>query len=121
MSIINDQIEYLIEKASMLSSPYEKQIVGLSVLGDYLTEDIANDWIDEDIYLLKELLTKGIVNESVLDIYIKINSNFVSVSLGGEMYDKNIWTLTGLKFDPFWEKQRKLASMLLNQLTKIID
>lgn len=118
MSIIDNQIEYLINKAIMLSSPYEKQIVGLSVLGDYLTDDIANEWIDEDIYLLKELLTKGIVDESVLDIYIKINDNFASVSLGGEMYDKNIWTLTGLKSDPFWEKQRRLASKLLSQLTK---
>ena len=63
----------------MLSSPYEKQIIGLSVLGDYLTEDIANEWIDEDIYLLQELLTKGIVDESVLDIYIKINDNFDSI------------------------------------------
>ena len=118
MSIINNQLEYLVNKSIMLSNPYEKQIVGLSVLEDYLTEDIANEWIDEDIYLLQELLTKGIVDESVLDIYIKINDNFASVSLGGEMYDKNIWTLTGLKSDHFWEKQRKLASELLNQLTK---
>ena len=121
MSIIDNQIEYLIEKSIMLSKPYEKQIVGLSVLEDYLTDDIANEWIDEDVNLLKELLTKGIVDESVLDIYIRINDNFASVSLGGEIYDPNIWTLTGLKSDPFWEKQRNLASELLNQLTKIID
>ena len=119
MSIINNQIEYLIKKSIMLSNPYEKQIVGLSVLGDYLTDDIANEWIDEDVYLLKELLAKGIVDESVLDIYIEINDNFSSVSLGGEKYDKNIWTLPGLKSDPFWEKQRELASELFNQLTKI--
>lgn len=121
MSITNNQLEYLINKSIMLSNPYEKQIVGLSVLGDYLTEDIANEWIDEDINLLQELLTKGIVNESVLDVYTKINDNFASVSLGGKMYDKSIWTLTALKSDPFWEKQRKLASDLLNQLTQIID
>lgn len=121
MSIINNQIEYLINKAIMLSSPYEKQIVGLSVLGDYLTDDIANDWIDEDVDLLKDLLVKGIVSERVLDIYVRINDNFASVSLGGEMYDENIWTLTGLRSDPFWKKQRELASELLNQLTKIID
>ncbi len=121
MSIINNQIEYLIKKSIMLSKPYEKQIVGLSVLGDYLTDDIANEWIDDDIYLLKELLTKGKVNARVLEIYIEINDNFASVSLGGEMYDPNIWTLNGLKSDPFWEKQRKLAYELLNQLTKIID
>ena len=119
MSIINNQIEYLIRKSIMLSNPYEKQIVGLCALGDYLTDDIANEWIDEDIYLLKELLIKGIVDENVLDIYIKINDNFASVSLGGELYDKNIWTLTGLKSDPFWKKQRTLASELLNQLTQI--
>ena len=118
MFIIYNQIEYLINKAIMLSNPYEKQIVGLCVLRDYLTDDIANEWIDEDIYLLKELVKKGIVDESVLEIYIKINDNFASVSLGGEMYNQNIWTLTGLKSDPFWEKQRKLASNLLNQLTK---
>lgn len=121
MSIINNQLEYLANKSIMLSNPYEKQIVGLSVLEDYLTEDIANEWIDEDIYLLQELLTKGIVDKSVVDVYIKINDNFASVSLGGEMYDKSIWTLTALKSDPFWEKQRKLASELLNRLTKIID
>lgn len=118
MSIINNHIKYLIDKAIMLSSPYEKQIVELSILGDYLTDDIANDWIDEDIDLIKYLLAKGIVNEMVLDIYIKINDNFASVSLGGEMYDKNIWTLTSLKSDPFWKKQRELASELVKQLTK---
>lgn len=119
MFIIYNQIEYLINKAIMLSNPYEKQIADLHILGDYLTDDIANDWIDEDIHFLKELLAKGIVNERVLDIYVRINDNFVSVSLGGEMYDENIWTLTGLKSDPFWKKQRELASELLNQLFKV--
>ena len=117
MSSINKQIEYIINKSIMLSNSYEKQIIGLATLGDYITDDIANEWIDEDIYLLQELLTKGIVDESVLDIYIKINDNFASVSLGGEMYDESIWTLTALKSHPFWERQRKLASKLLNQLT----
>lgn len=121
MSIIKSQIEYLIEKSIILSNTYEKQIEGLSILGDYLTEDIANEWIDEDIYLLKELSRKGIVDESALDIYVSINKNFASVSLGSEMYDKNIWTLAGLKSDPFWERQRKLASELLSQLTQIFD
>ena len=121
MSTIDNQIAYLIDKAIILSLPYEKQIAGRSVLGDYLTDDIANEWIDEDIYSLKELLTKGMVDVGVLEIYIEINDNFASVSLGNEMYDPNIWTLNGLKSDPFWEKQRKLASELLNQLTPIID
>lgn len=121
MFIINHHIEYLINKASMLSSPYEKQIVGLAVLGDYLTDDIANDWIDEDIDLLKDLLIKGIVDKSVLDIYIKINDNFVSVSLGGEMYDENIWTLNGLKTHPFWAQQRALSKELLVHLKMAYD
>ena len=113
MSIIDNQLKYLIEKAIMLSNPYEKQIVGLSALGDYLTDDIANDWIDEDIDLIKYLLVKGIVHEMVLNIYVRINDNFASVSLGGEMYDKNIWTLNGLKVHPFWTHQRALSKELL--------
>ena len=121
MFIINNQIEYLINKAIMLSNPYEKQIADLHMLGDYLTDDIANDWIDEDIYLLKEFLAKGIVNERVLDIYIRINDNFASVSLGGEMYDENIWTLNGLKTHPFWAQQRALSKELLVHLKMAYD
>ena len=114
-------IKYFVDKARTLSLEFfQQQKMAFELgLGDYFTEDIANDWIDEDIYLLKELLAKGIVNERVLDIYIRINDNFASVSLGGEMYDENIWTLTGLKSDPFWEKQRGLACELLNQLKEI--
>ena len=119
MSIISNQIAYLIDKAAMLSAPYEKQIAGLAALGDYLTDDIANEWIDEDVYLLKDLAEKGIVNESVLVLYMKIVDNFTSASLGGEMYDNTIWTLSGLKSAPFWEKQRELASGLLSQLNEI--
>ena len=119
MSFVSNQITYLIDKAIMLSAPYEEQIAGRAALGDYLTDDIANEWIDEDVYLLKDLVEKGIVNESVLVMYVKIVDNFTSASLGEKMYDNTIWTLTGLESAPFWKKQRELASELLSQLNEL--
>ena len=49
-------IKYFLDKANILSLEYEEQIKKAFELdmGDYYTEDIANDWLSEDIKILNE-------------------------------------------------------------------
>lgn len=116
MSHANNQIRYFSDKATVLASSYEGQIRDLLMLGDYLTEDIANDWTLNDINILEELVKEKLFSPKALDLYIQIDSNFASVSNTGELFDKNIWTLEGLRTHPFWRTQRELAQKFLNQI-----
>ena len=120
MTVIDNQINYFVEKAKKLSKPYIEQIEGLSTLGDYLTEDIANEWLDEDIELLTKLSKLDIVNGKTVDLYSEINSNFIKASSHGCYYEKVIWTLDGLKEHSFWKKQKSLAKKLLEELIYIL-
>ena len=51
--MLNDEllIKYFLDKANILSLEYEEQLKKSFELdmGDYYTEDIANDWLSEDI------------------------------------------------------------------------
>lgn len=53
-------IQYFLDKAKFLSLDFDeqkKEVVEFN-MGDYLAEDIANEWFDEDIKLLNELERK---------------------------------------------------------------
>ena len=54
-------IKYFLDKANILSLEYEEQIKKAFELdmGDYYTEDIAYDWLSEDIKILNELVKKN--------------------------------------------------------------
>ena len=116
MSHANNQILYFSDKATVLARSYEDQIRDLLMLGDYLTEDIANDWTLNDIKTLEELVKEKLFSPKAIDLYIQIDSNFASVSNKGELFDSNIWTLEGLRTHPFWKMQRELAQEFLNQI-----
>lgn len=116
MAHANNQIRYFSDKATVLASSYEDQIRDLLMLGDYLTEEIANDWTLNDINALEELVKEKLFSPKALDLYIQIDSNFASVSNTGESFDKNIWTLEGLRTHLFWKMQRELAREFLNQM-----
>ena len=105
-------IKYFLDKANILSLEYEEQIKKAFELdmGDYYTEDIANDWLSEDIKNLNELVKKNLINKKALELYSQIDKNFIEVSLNGKLYKKEIWTLKALKNDLFWKKQRILAN-----------
>ena len=113
-------IKYFIDKATFLSGEFEEQIkleseIGF-YLGDYLTVDIANEWMPEDIKELKKLVDEKILSKNVIELYQAINKNFIDVSAGGKFFDRKIWTLEALKNHPFWKEQRQLAKKLLNEL-----
>ena len=113
-------IKYFIDKASFLSEEFEEQIqleseIGF-YLGDYLTVDIANDWLPEDIKVLKKLVDEKILDIIAVELYQAINENFTNVSAGGKSFDEKIWTLEALKNHPFWKEQRHLAGRLLDEL-----
>mgnify|MGYP001532573078 CR=1 FL=1 len=109
-------IKYFLNKANILSLEYEEQIKKAFELdmGDYYTEDIANDWLSEDIKILNELVKKNLINKKALES--QIDKNFIEVSLNGKLYKKEIWTLKALKNDLFWKKQRILAKQFINEL-----
>ena len=115
-------IKYFLDKANILSLEYEEQIKKAFELdmGDYYTEDIANDWLSEDIKNLNELVKKNLINKKALELYSQIDKNFIEVSLNGKLYKKEIWTLKALKNDLFWKKQRILAKQYIKDaLTRI--
>ncbi len=120
--MINDEdellIKYFLDKANTLSLEYEEQIKKSFELymGDYFTEDIANDWLSEDIKILNELVEKNLINKKALELYSQIDKNFIDVSLNGKLYKTEIWTLEALKNDSFWKKQRILAKQFINAL-----
>lgn len=114
---VKDNIEFFIEKAIMLSLSFEEQYKELVMLGDYITEDIASDWIWRDLENgLTKMCDLHIINDQIINLYKTIDNNFKMVSLKGVLYDENIWTLDGLKNHPFWDKQRILAKILLTEL-----
>ena len=118
--MLNDEllIKYFLDKANILSLEYEEQLKKSFELdmGDYYTEDIANDWLSEDIKILNELVKKNLINKKALELYSQIDKNFIEVSLNGKLYKKEIWTLEALKNDLFWKKQRILAKQFINEL-----
>lgn len=113
-------IQYFIDKATFLSLDFDKQkkqVIELN-LGDYFTEDIANDWFDEDIKILNMLVNDKLVGSRTIELYSKINDNFADYSLTGKLYEENIWTINALKDHIFWESQRNLAKQFINELLK---
>lgn len=115
-------IKYYIDKARNLSLNFDEQVKESSKLGigDYFTEDIANEWFADDIKPLNELLKKNLISYKAVELYSLINANFDSVSLNGNSPKKEIWTLAALKKHSFWKQQRLLAKELLNELIKFI-
>ena len=110
------QINYIKEKALTLLSTESSSNSLAATLGDYLTEDIANDWIREDTGLLEEMQSLGIISCKVTELYNEIMQNFESVSNGQPMFDASVWTLDSLVSHPFWIKQRTLAKELIGEL-----
>ncbi len=117
--MIENLVKYLLEKANFLSESYENQIVNNEELADYLTVDIANEWLLAEIKLLRVFFKRNLINKKILDLYSNIYNNFTETSFDGKLYDDEIWTLNGLKNHKFWEKQRELAKELSEELNKI--
>lgn len=113
-------IQYFVNKARNLSLDFYEQKNKASELdlGDYFTEDIANDWFDEDVEILKELVNENLVGYKAIELYLLINNNFIDYSLNGKFYEENIWTLNSMQDHIFWENQRKLAKQFINELLK---
>lgn len=113
-------LNYHKNKAELLSLPYDEQVATIpSEIRWNAADDIANEWMDEDIIELKKYVDWGFINRSVLDLYRQINQSFTDASPSGTKYESEIWTLNGMKHHSFWEQQRQLAKQLLEELNKI--
>jgi len=113
-------IKFFAGQARFLSLPYEEQYKELHFLGDYMTDDIASDWIFPDSYKkFNKEYGENIISERASSLYEAIDRNFYDISLDGHKYDEIFWTLEGLKNHPLWNEQRRLAKELLNELEKI--
>ncbi len=114
-------IKYFIDKAKPLSLEYveqEKLSVAIA-LGDYFTDDMANEWFTDEVKVLNKLAEKNIISKKAAVLYSMINNNFLEASPKGNLYEKGIWTLNALKKHIFWETQRTLAKQLLDELYKV--
>ena len=110
---------YFKEKTENLLHPFRNISPLLGDVGDYLTEDIANDWLDEDVSFLEKLQQLNDNTLKITKLYKEINNNFSLASKGNPNYDPIIWTLEGLNTHAFWKNQRELADKLLNELNKL--
>ena len=118
--ISKKDIAFYVERAKTLTFSYEEQRERLSMLNDYITNDIASDWIWNDLkngVLL--MYSQGIIDKNAIDLYKEIDEKFNNISLGGATYDEDFWTLNGLKNHPLWEELRQRARELLNILEEI--
>ena len=85
-----------------------------------VSSDIANEWDYEYIrFFVQNLVDSKVVSSGVEESFQTICNNFERVSIKGKNFDQAIWTTEGFVQHPFWEKQRKLAKQLLNELDKI--
>ena len=110
-------LRFLIEKAKILSSSFEEQEKQLGFLGDYITDDIANDWDWGCLcQTVNNLLEKNVISEETKKLFVEIDKRFDEVSRKGKLFSHDIWTLDGLKKHSFWEKQRQIAQTLLKML-----
>ena len=115
--ITSRDINFYIELATNLSLDYQNQIKKLGVLGDYITNDIASDWIWKDLKTgVLQMYKQGLIHSETLNHYIKIDHMFERASYGGDLFENEIWTMHGLSNHPFWENQRYLAKQILNDL-----
>lgn len=115
-SCFGSGINYIKEKAlTLLNTETPSNSLAASP-GDYITENIANDWINEDIQLLEKMQILGITDRNATDLYKEISLNFKSVSNGQPLFDASVWTLDALTSHPFWIKQRSLAKELVDEL-----
>lgn len=107
---------YFIQKTKNLALPFNEQIKtdSCNMLGDLLTEDIANEWMLSDLDALIQICQTKERAETCIAIYKEIDDNFLKYSRNKE----NIWNLEALKNHPFWNLQRKLAKKLLEELMK---
>jgi len=108
---LTNQINYIKEKSELLANSHSTESGLAATLGDYLTEDIANDWITEDVAFLEEMHALGIIDYAVIVLYKEISLNFKRVS-----DDASVWKSDSLVKHPFWIKQRRLAKKLLAEL-----
>lgn len=118
MNFTKEQIDYYKSKALFLSKPFALQYEELYMLGDCITDDIANDWIESDIPLLEEMVKYGAISYKAVEFYKEILENFSIVSLNGTDYNNVIWSLDGLRSHDFWENQRSLAKKFLGEFVK---
>ena len=115
-------INFYIIQAEFLASELEEQDQSLvASLGDYFTEDIANEWNwnKPDQNDATSLVNENLVDKEYVNLYKEICDNFTNASIGKPLYDEKIWTLKGLEEHPFWEEQRRLAKELLDILNKV--
>lgn len=119
--IRKEDIMYFIELAKTLALPYGDQYKLLDFLDDYITHDIASDWIWQNIGPgVMKMFDQNLITNNEVELYKKIDKNFYDVSLDGAFYNEEFWSLNGLKNHPLWKEQRSLAKTILNTLEKIV-
>ena len=117
-NLFKNQIKSLLFSTNELSNINNNKDL-INMLGDYITDDIANDWVDNPtLGMAKNLFANKNISEKEVMIIEKIIQNFEEVSCGEKKYEKIIWTLEGLYNHPFWKKQRELAKELIVLLEK---
>ena len=119
MDIIESSYVYLKSNLERLSKPFEEQSRDIEDFARWnLASDIASDWENCEC-CIKCLFDHGIINECINNMFMELLKKFDERSYDGSKYDESLWTVEGVKNDPFWENQRDLSRKLLTEFNKI--
>lgn len=112
-----DYLKQLLKTLSCDSST--QQMVPKEIMWN-ISSDIASEWDYENIkFFICNLVDSNLISTNIEERIQAICNNFDEVSLNGAKFDQTIWTTEGFAHHPFWERQRKLAKHVLNELDKI--
>jgi len=115
-----NSLRFLTEVYSFLSLPFLEQISKRGILGDGLTEDIAEDCLYSYLsYFFDVLEEKGKDVNQLRALAKEISEVFSTKSWGSTSYDDEFWTLQSLNKSQIWDEQRKRASEMVDILKKM--
>ena len=104
-------INHLLASAKSLaestSSPLKE------ILGDYLTTDIANEWVYSHFAYFLNQLPPCSTKKKISHIVKSICDNFSNAT---KDETKDLWKLDALNTHSFWQTQRELAKELIIEL-----
>ena len=77
--------------------------------------DLASDW-ENCTYYIERLYEAGKITQDVKDKLLIIDNRLTNASIGGNLYEEEIWSNDGLMNHKFWEQLREIAMIVLNEL-----
>lgn len=91
-------------------------------LPEFAQENAANDlaanW-ENCAYFIDRLYKAGKITQAVQEALLEIDKYLTDASSGGCLYEETIWATDALATHPFWERLRKKAETVLQEMVSL--